>query len=141
MIMGDVCETLQELLSEGGLDHNLLSAQEKESGDIEKHTYTEEEKMIIRQYEAAADRAKLFSKFLQTKGNNRLSYLLFEVQYVLHHHKRDYLCMSQGTLTCCASHILICVDQSLLTTATFRYIPHQRRRRLAPPPQQPCYCI
>ncbi len=97
-IMGDVCESFRQLFSEGGLDHEMLDAAERESGDIERFTYTEDEKMILRQYAAASLSAKILTKFLQSKGNSRFSYLLFYVQWCLRKHDNPCFRMSKGML-------------------------------------------
>jgi hypothetical protein len=41
-IMGDACEAFEELLSESGEDYSLLDKGEKDSGNIDHHTYTQE---------------------------------------------------------------------------------------------------
>ena len=40
--MGDACEAFDKLLSESGEDYSLLDKGEKDSGNIDHHTYTQE---------------------------------------------------------------------------------------------------
>ena len=66
-IMGDICETNKILLSSNGDDYNLLTPQEKNSNDLNRLTYTEKDKTILRQYEGATAPAKVFSLFTQDR--------------------------------------------------------------------------
>jgi len=63
MIMGDMSECLAELYSPGGIDYGNLTSEEKTSGDLDRVMYTDEDKMILRQYEAAASPAAMLCKF------------------------------------------------------------------------------
>jgi hypothetical protein len=58
MIMGDVSEMLEILLSAGGDDNGMLA-----NTSLDELRYTAEDKMVLRQFEGAAIPAKLFSKF------------------------------------------------------------------------------
>jgi hypothetical protein len=72
MIMGDVSETLEILLSAGGDDNGMLA-----NTSLDELRYTAEDKMVLRQFEGAAIPAKLFSKFTQDTKET-WSYILFE---------------------------------------------------------------
>ena len=103
-IMGDVCEAFSQLLSEGGDDYGLLDAREKTSGNIDRHTYTDEDKMILRQFEASAIEAKRFSKFTQQRGNS-YAYLLLEIQIVLQRSSSDTVEMYEGMFSFLAEFV------------------------------------
>ena len=95
IIMGDLSLALKELLSPDGDDYDLLTLDEMRAGNIDRLSYTAEDKMVLRQFEAAAKDAKAFSMFTQKKGNTN-SYLLFEVQLVLTNSRRDSFTMPSG---------------------------------------------
>jgi hypothetical protein len=97
LIMGDVCQTLNHLFGEDGLDDELLSGEEEEeTGNIDGYMYTGDDKMILRQYEAAAGPARDLTKFLQSKGNSRFSYLLYYIKWCLQRHSMRSMAMPQG---------------------------------------------
>ena len=58
LIMGDVCDTVDALLDPSGDDYNLLTSDEKESKDKSRVSYTDDDKMILWQFEGAATPAK-----------------------------------------------------------------------------------
>ena len=93
--MGDVCLSLKELLRPDGDDCELLTAEEHKSGDIDRLSYTEDDKMVLRQFEATSLDAKAFSMFTQKKGNTN-AYLLFQVQLVLKNSRRNSFTMPSG---------------------------------------------
>ena len=77
IIMGDVCETIVNLLSPGGDDRDLLTSTEASNDDYFRWNYTDSEKMILRQFECAAGPAITYSKFTQDRRDT-FSYVLFE---------------------------------------------------------------
>ena len=97
IIMGDVCLTLKELLGPNGDDRNLLTPEEKRTENYDRLSYTDHDKLVLRQFEASAIDAKNFSLFTQEKGNTN-AYLLFQVQYVLQCSRRDHFEMASGKL-------------------------------------------
>ncbi len=80
--MGDICDTVDALLDPSGDDYNLLTSDEKDSEDKSRVSYTDEDKMILRQFEGAATPAKNFSKFLQDRRNTP-QYVLFEARMAI----------------------------------------------------------
>ena len=94
-IMVDIQPTLKKLFEEGGMDYHMLTAQEKNSANIDRLIYTDDDKMVLRQWEASAMEAVYFSKFTQERGNS-YSYLLLEIQTTLHRVNRDWFEMSAG---------------------------------------------
>ena len=46
MIMGDVADTLDELLSIDGMDYGMLSKEEQEEHNISNFSYTEHDKKV-----------------------------------------------------------------------------------------------
>ena len=76
MIMGDMSDCLAELYSKGGVDYGNLTSQEKETGVLDRVLYTAEDKMMLRQYEAAATPAAILCKYFQD-NRNASPYLLF----------------------------------------------------------------
>ena len=99
IIMGDICLALKELLSPHGDDFDLLTSEEMRAGDIDRLSYTDDDKMVLRQFEATAKDAKAFSMFTQKKGNTN-AYLLLEVQLVLANSRRDSFTMPSGESNC-----------------------------------------
>ena len=78
LFMGDFSQTLAELVEDViGLDYDLLTAQEKSSGDKSNHLFSETEKECLRQYEGATRPAHRLNKFLQAT-QNAVPYVLFE---------------------------------------------------------------
>jgi hypothetical protein len=49
--MGDICDTVDALLDPSGEDYNLLTSDEKEAKDKSRVSYTDDDKMILRQFE------------------------------------------------------------------------------------------
>jgi hypothetical protein len=102
-IMGDLCSTFEKLLAPDGDDYNLLSDKEKETGDISAYIYSDWEKMLLRQFEAAAMGAKYFSKFTQEKSSSP-AYVLLNIQLAIKYVSGDYLEMHSSEYTgvaCC----------------------------------------
>jgi hypothetical protein len=63
-IMGDLCDANDVLLSPNRDDCNLVTEAEMKAGDLSRHTYTQHDKMVLRQFEGAAWPAKNLSLFL-----------------------------------------------------------------------------
>jgi hypothetical protein len=70
--MGDVSELLDILLGEGGDDCAMLV-----NKTMAELTYTDNNKMVLRQLEGAAVSAKVYSKFMQDTKET-WSYVLYE---------------------------------------------------------------
>jgi hypothetical protein len=102
IIMGDMCTTLEMLLEPNGDDHDLLTADEKETENYDRLCYTDDDKMVLRQFESTSADAKQFSLFTQEKGNTN-AYLLFQIQMVLQRTRRDYFEMAEGMYEHCHS--------------------------------------
>ena len=47
IIMGNLCKTLERLLSKGGSDYDMLSTEQKLEDDISEFTYTELDKLTL----------------------------------------------------------------------------------------------
>ena len=77
------------------MDYHLLTAEERKSGDIDRLIYTEDDKMVLCQWEASAMEALYFSKFTQERGNS-YSYLLLEIKTTIYRMHRDWFEMSAG---------------------------------------------
>jgi hypothetical protein len=90
MIMGDVSETLEILLSAGGDDNGMLA-----NTSLDELRYTAEDKMVLRQFEGAAIPAKLFSKFTQDTKET-WSYILFESRLAIALSCRDTFTIEPG---------------------------------------------
>ena len=95
IIMSDVTDTLDLLLSPDGDDYNMLNADEQDNGLTERLSYNERDVMVMRQYEATAMEAKYFSKFTQERGSSYSS-LLLEIKMVLENCSGDYFAMHSG---------------------------------------------
>jgi hypothetical protein len=80
--MGDLCDANEILLSPRGYDANLVTEAERDAGDLSRHTYTQHDKMVIRQFEGASAPAKYLFLFLQDKRNT-WSYVLFTLQMTI----------------------------------------------------------
>ena len=80
--MGDMIESLMELYSPGNYDYDSLTVQEKESDDFDRVMYTSEDKMILCQFEGAADPAYDLCKFFQD-NRNAATYLLFMIRLTI----------------------------------------------------------
>ena len=96
--MGDICETNDILLGPSGGDYELLTLQERNSGDLSRLTYTYNDKMMLCQYEAAAASAKIFSKFTQDRRET-FPYVIYEVKHVISVSRENSFDMVQGTYT------------------------------------------
>ena len=101
IIMGDACEAFKELLSEGGEDYSLLDKAEKESGNIDCHTYTQEGKVILRQYEGSEKEAKQVSLFNQIRGSwQPYAYLLLTLKTAIQRSSSDQYKIPEGDINC-----------------------------------------
>ena len=87
-IMGDLCEANNSLLAPTGDDFRMVKESERESNDLSRLTYTQEDKMILRQFEGAAAPAKYFCLFLQDKKFT-WSYVLFTIRIILKQTRSD----------------------------------------------------
>jgi hypothetical protein len=76
--LGDLCDANDVLLSPNGDDCNLVTEAVMKAGDLSRHTYTQHDKMVLRQFEGAAWPAKNLSLFLQDKENT-WTYVLFSL--------------------------------------------------------------
>ena len=94
VIMGDLCMANSWLLGEDGDDYVLVG---KITDGIDTLVYDEYDKMVLRQFEAAALEAKLLSKFSQEKSST-YAYLLLEVKIVLQRCTSSKFEMHQGLL-------------------------------------------
>ena len=81
-IMGDLCDSNDILLSPNGDDSTLVTEAEQEAGDLSRHTYTQHDKMVLRQFEGASAPAKYLCLFLQDKQNT-WSYVLFTLRITI----------------------------------------------------------
>ncbi len=81
-IMGDLCNANDMLLSQNGDDSNLVTVAEWNAGDLSRHTYTQHDKMVLRQFEGASVPAKYLCLFLQDKQNT-WSYVLFTLRMTI----------------------------------------------------------
>ncbi len=82
LIMGDICDTVDALLSPSGDDYNLLTSDEKEFEDKSHVSYTDDDKMILQPFEGVSMPAKMFSKFFQDK-RSAPPYVLFEARMAI----------------------------------------------------------
>jgi hypothetical protein len=80
--MGDLCNANEILLSPKGYDANLVTEAERDAGDLSQHTYTQHDKMVLRQFEGASAPAKYLCLFLQDKRNT-WSYVLFTLRMTI----------------------------------------------------------
>ena len=80
--MGDLCDANEILLSPRGYDANLVTEAERDAGDLSQHTYTQHDKMVLRQFEGASAPAKYLCLFLQDKRNT-WSYVLFTLRMTI----------------------------------------------------------
>lgn len=74
---GDICEANEKLLDPDGDDYDMLTKEEKESGDVSRLTYTDEDNLVLRMFEGASAPAMTFLKFTQD-NRNAFSYVLFQ---------------------------------------------------------------
>lgn len=82
LIMGDLADTITELYSRGGDNHDKLTDDERAANNISRFLYSDEQKKALRQFEAGAEVATVFSKFLQDKRFT-FSYVLLEAQFAV----------------------------------------------------------
>jgi hypothetical protein len=82
LIMADICDTVDALLEPNGDNYNLLTSDEKATGDTSHLSYTEDDKKILWQFEGAATSAEMFSKFLQDR-RSAPPYVLFEARMAI----------------------------------------------------------
>jgi hypothetical protein len=73
----------------------IVAADEVSSEDYSRLSYTDEEKMILCQFEGAATAAMVFSKFTQD-GQDVWSYVLFSARLAIHQSKTDTFTIVQG---------------------------------------------
>jgi hypothetical protein len=64
MIMGDLSNSLEILLSPAGMDYGLINEAERASNVIANHTYIDSNKKILCHFDGAALPAKRLCKFL-----------------------------------------------------------------------------
>jgi hypothetical protein len=74
--------TLDALRDPNGDDYNLLTTDEKEFEDNSRVSYTNDDNMILRQFEGASMPAKMFLQFLHDK-RNAPPYFLFEARMAI----------------------------------------------------------
>ena len=82
MIMGDVTDTLSDLLSPDGMDYGLLTEDEQEQADISRLSYTDHDMLVMRQWEGVAEPAKRLCMFLQD-DKNAWPHLTFEFRLAI----------------------------------------------------------
>jgi len=83
MIMSDLSDTLEELLSPEGADYPLLNQRERDNNDITAHSFVDRDKKVLRHYEGAAWPARVLSKFLQDNHKACWTYTTFHLQLAL----------------------------------------------------------
>jgi hypothetical protein len=101
MIMGDVSELLDILLGEGGDDHAMLV-----NKTMAESTYTDDNKMVLRQFEGAAVPAKVYSKFTQDTKETWL-YVLYEGKLAIASSRKDTFTIQPGKYP--QLHIVGCI--------------------------------
>ncbi len=101
MIMGDVSELLDILLGEGDDDRAMLV-----NKTMAESTYTDDDKMILRQFEGAAVPAKVYSKFMQDTKETWL-YVLYESKLAIASSHKDTFTIQPGKYP--QSHIVGCI--------------------------------
>ena len=87
--------TSLKIYAKGGDDDALLTLEKKESGDLSRLMYTQHDKMVLCQFEAAAAPAVTFSLFTQDKKHLFL-YVLFEARLAIQASCQIYFSMVQG---------------------------------------------
>lgn len=110
LIMGDTCRALQLLFGEGGQDEKF-----ENKDDL---TYTEEEKLVLRQFEVAARPATILSKFTQD-NRNAWSYVLFYIMHTLQVSERRYFYMHPGM------YLLLLLAHAFRVLTSFICLPSQ----------------
>ena len=83
MIMSDLSDALEILLSREGQDYGMLSEAEKANNDISAHSFTDRNKKILRQYEGAAESAKILCKQLQNNHPACWAYGTYDLRLAL----------------------------------------------------------
>lgn len=89
LIMGDLCTTLCESRRKGGPNEKLSTE------DAESLSYTQEDKIILRQFEAAGRIATCLSKFTQA-NDNAWAYLLFMIRLAIQRSRMGCFLMHEG---------------------------------------------
>ncbi len=89
-IMGDVSESLDILLGEGGDDRAMLV-----NKTMAELTYTGDNKMVLRQFKEAAVPAKVYSKFTQDTTET-WSYVLYESKLAIASSGKDTFTFQPG---------------------------------------------
>ena len=79
MIMHDLNDTLEILLSEKGMDYGMLYDAEKANNDISAHSFTDRDKKVLLQYKGATLPSKKLCKFLQNNHPACWAYGLYEL--------------------------------------------------------------
>ena len=69
LLMPDICPAIEELLAPGGSNCKLLTDRERANNNIERLSYTDSNKKVMRQYEGAASPSKKLCMILQEKYN------------------------------------------------------------------------
>jgi hypothetical protein len=92
---GDMSEANAKLLSPGGDDYNLLSAEEKEAEDTSSYAHTEEDKVVLRMFEGASAPTMSFLKFTQD-NKNAFSYVLFQSRLAIAQSREDSFAIVPG---------------------------------------------
>jgi hypothetical protein len=100
-IMGDVYESLDILLGEGGDDRAKLV-----NKTMAESTYTDNDKMVLQQFEGAAVPAKVYSKFTQDTKETR-SYVLYESKLAIASSRKDTFTIQPGKYP--QLHIVGCI--------------------------------
>ena len=119
LIMGDLCIANACLLDHDGDDYPLVKLA---TDGIESLTYSDEEKMVIRQFEASGLEAKLFSKFSQERTST-YAYLLLEVQVVLQRSTSNTFEMHGGmSINFLRLYFKSIYHLHLLSSFVFRYL-------------------
>ena len=80
--MRDLCNANDMLLLPNGDDSNLVTKAERNACDLSQHTYTQHDKMVLRQFEGALAPAKYLCLFFQDKRNS-WSYVLFTLRMTI----------------------------------------------------------
>lgn len=89
LIMGDICTTLWDSRRKGGPDEKLPTA------DAESLSYTDDDKIILRQFEAAGSIATRLSKFTQA-NDNAWAYVLFMIRLTIQQSRAGCFLMHEG---------------------------------------------
>jgi hypothetical protein len=100
-IISYVSELLDNLLGEGGDDHAMLV-----NKTMVELTYTDDNKIVLRQFKGAAVPAKVYSKFTQNTKETWL-YVLYESKLAIASSRKDTFTIQQGKYP--QSHIVGCI--------------------------------